>query len=297
MPRRRISGRRCARGIQHDQTKRSRRSSCTTSTPTGAPRTTSPSGRSICTTIRCSSGRWRSSDVKRMLLGHWGTTPGQNFIYAHLNRVIKKYDLDMIYISGPGHGGPAVVGNTYLEGTYSEVYPDISQDEAGLRKLFRQFSFPGRHSQPRLARVPGLDPRRRRARLLAQPCLRCGVRQPRSHRRLRGRRRRGGDGAAGHGLALEQVPQSRRRRRGAADPASQRLQDRQPDRPRAHPARRARAAAPRLRLDAVLRRGPRAGGRCTSHGRDARPGARARSSEIQRRRAPETAPRRGRAGR
>ena len=78
-----------------------------------------------------------------MLLGHWGTTPGQNFIYAHLNRVIKKYDLDMIYVSGPGHGGPAVVGNTYLEGTYSEIYPNISQDEAGLRKLFMQFSFPG----------------------------------------------------------------------------------------------------------------------------------------------------------
>ncbi|MBC7598581.1 MAG: phosphoketolase family protein [Polaromonas sp.] len=83
------------------------------------------------------------ADVKPMLLGHWGTTPGQNFIYAHLNRVIKSYDLDVIYVSGPGHGGPAVVGNTYLEGTYSEVYPDISRDEAGLKKLFRQFSFPG----------------------------------------------------------------------------------------------------------------------------------------------------------
>ena len=83
------------------------------------------------------------TDVKHMLLGHWGTTPGQNFIYAHLNRVIKQYDLNMIYVSGPGHGGPAVVGNTYLEGTYSEVYPNISQDEAGLQKLFKQFSFPG----------------------------------------------------------------------------------------------------------------------------------------------------------
>jgi xylulose-5-phosphate/fructose-6-phosphate phosphoketolase len=81
--------------------------------------------------------------VKPMLLGHWGTAPGQNFIYVHLNRVIKKYDLDMIYVSGPGHGGPAVVGNTYLEGTYSEVYPGISRDEAGLKKLFTQFSFPG----------------------------------------------------------------------------------------------------------------------------------------------------------
>ena len=82
-------------------------------------------------------------DVKPMLLGHWGTTPGQNFIYAHLNRVIKKNDLDMIYVAGPGHGGPAVVGNTYLEGTYSEIYPDISRDEAGMKRLFRQFSFPG----------------------------------------------------------------------------------------------------------------------------------------------------------
>ena len=81
--------------------------------------------------------------VKRMLLGHWGTTPGQNFIYVHLNRIIKEHDLDMIYISGPGHGGPAVVANTYLEGTYSEVYPNISRDEAGLKKLFTQFSFPG----------------------------------------------------------------------------------------------------------------------------------------------------------
>jgi len=83
------------------------------------------------------------TDIKHMLLGHWGTTPGQNFIYAHLNRAIKKYDLDMIYVSGPGHGGPAVVANTYLEGTYSEIYPDISRDEAGLQKLFLQFSFPG----------------------------------------------------------------------------------------------------------------------------------------------------------
>jgi xylulose-5-phosphate/fructose-6-phosphate phosphoketolase len=83
------------------------------------------------------------SHVKSMLLGHWGTTPGQNFIYVHLTRVIKKYDLDMFYISGLGHGGPALVGNTYLEGTYSEVYPNISQDETGLKNLFTQFSFPG----------------------------------------------------------------------------------------------------------------------------------------------------------
>src|SRR3954447_8910870 len=81
--------------------------------------------------------------VKPRLLGHWGTSSGQNFLYVHLNRVIKEYDLNMLYISGPGHGGPALVGNAYLEGTYSEVYPNIGQDEAGLKRLFTQFSFPG----------------------------------------------------------------------------------------------------------------------------------------------------------
>ncbi len=81
--------------------------------------------------------------IKPHLLGHWGTTPGQNFIYAHLNRVIQQRDLNMLYISGPGHGGPALVANTYLEGTYSEIYPEVSQDEAGLKRLFKQFSFPG----------------------------------------------------------------------------------------------------------------------------------------------------------
>src|SRR5438094_219075 len=81
--------------------------------------------------------------VKPRLLGHWGTTPGLNFIYVHLNRVIKKYDLNVIYVCGPGHGGPGMVANTYLEGTYTELYTDIQQNEEGLRKLFKQFSFPG----------------------------------------------------------------------------------------------------------------------------------------------------------
>jgi len=93
--------------------------------------------------------------VKRMLLGHWGTTPGQNFIYTHLNRVIKKYDLDMIYMSGPGHGGPAVVAGTYLEGTYSEIYANVSQDEAGLKRLLTQFSFPGGIPSHASAECPG----------------------------------------------------------------------------------------------------------------------------------------------
>src|SRR5215510_7682823 len=81
--------------------------------------------------------------IKPRLLGHWGTTPGLNFIYVHLNRLIKKYDLDMMYIIGPGHGGPGVVANVYLEGTYSEVYPHVSADAEGMRRLFKQFSFPG----------------------------------------------------------------------------------------------------------------------------------------------------------
>ncbi len=81
--------------------------------------------------------------IKPRLLGHWGTTPGLNFIYVHLNRIIKKYDLNVIYVAGPGHGGPGMVANTYLEGTYSEFYPNITQDEEGLQKLFKQFSFPG----------------------------------------------------------------------------------------------------------------------------------------------------------
>ena len=84
-----------------------------------------------------------ADDIKPRLLGHWGTTPGLNFIYVHMNRVIKKYDLDMIFVTGPGHGGPALVANTYLEGTYSEFYPNISEDEEGMKKLFTQFSFPG----------------------------------------------------------------------------------------------------------------------------------------------------------
>jgi xylulose-5-phosphate/fructose-6-phosphate phosphoketolase len=95
------------------------------------------------------------SHVKPLVVGHWGTVPGQNFIYVHLNRVIKEYDLNMIYISGPGHGGAALVGNTYLEGTYSEVYPNISENEAGLKKLFKQFSFPGGISSHVSPETPG----------------------------------------------------------------------------------------------------------------------------------------------
>jgi xylulose-5-phosphate/fructose-6-phosphate phosphoketolase len=93
--------------------------------------------------------------VKPLVVGHWGTTPGQNFIYVHLNRIIKRCNLDMFYIAGPGHGGPALVANTYLEGSYTEIYPNISQDEAGLKKLFTQFSFPGGISSHVAPTTPG----------------------------------------------------------------------------------------------------------------------------------------------
>src|SRR6202158_3017868 len=105
----------------------------------------------IATHNPLSAEELRLIDIKPRLLGHWGTTPGLNLIYAHANRVIKNRDLDAIYIMGPGHGGPAAVANAYLEGTYSEVYSDITADAAGMKKLFRQFSFPGgipRHVAP-----------------------------------------------------------------------------------------------------------------------------------------------------
>jgi xylulose-5-phosphate/fructose-6-phosphate phosphoketolase len=107
--------------------------------------------------------------IKPRLLGHWGTTPGLNFIYVHLNRVIKKYDVNVMYITGPGHGGPGLVANAYLEGTYSEVYPNISQDEEGLKRLFTQFSFPGG--------IPShVAARGRRVGIFAITCVRRGIR-------------------------------------------------------------------------------------------------------------------------
>src|SRR3954466_275412 len=97
----------------------------------------------------------RLEHVKPRLLGHWGTTPGLNFVYVHLNRVIRQRDLDVIYITGPGHGGPGLVANTYLEGTYSEIYPDVSEDAQGMGRLFKQFSFPGGARSHVAAEVPG----------------------------------------------------------------------------------------------------------------------------------------------
>ena len=94
-------------------------------------------------------------DIKKKLVGHWGSAPGQNFIYTHLNRVIKKYDLNMMYISGPGHSGEAMIANSYIEGVYSEVYPEITKNEEGLKKLFKNFSYPGGTSSHVSPEVPG----------------------------------------------------------------------------------------------------------------------------------------------
>ena len=97
----------------------------------------------------------RPEHVKPRLLGHWGTTPGLNLIYVHLNRVIRNWDLDMIFITGPGHGGPGVVANAWLEGTYTELYPHVTRDAAGMERLFRQFSFPAASPLTPLRRPPG----------------------------------------------------------------------------------------------------------------------------------------------
>src|ERR1700738_323784 len=97
----------------------------------------------------------RKEQFKNRLLGHWGSDPGQTFAWVHLNRVIRKHRLNMIYISGPGHGAPAVISNAYLEGTYSEIYPEVSQDEQGMRSLFRAFSFPGHLGSHCTPEVPG----------------------------------------------------------------------------------------------------------------------------------------------
>ena len=129
----------------------------------------------------------KTEHVKHRLLGHWGASPALSFVWVHLNRMIVKHDLDVIFVAGPGHGAPGVLGPAYLEGTYSEIYPDKSEDAEGMQKFFKQFSFPGGYRQPRHSGNAWLHSRRRRARLQPVPRLRHGVRQSRSDRRLRRR--------------------------------------------------------------------------------------------------------------
>ena len=171
----------------------------------------------------------RPEHVKPRLLGHWGTTPGLNLIYAHLNRVIRNYDLNVIYIAGPGHGGPGMVANTYLEGTYSEFYPGITQDAGGMARLFRQFSFPGGIPSHVAPETPGSIHEggelgyslvHAYGAAFDNPDLivACVI----------------GDGEAETGPLAGSWHSNKflnpaQRRRGAADPAPQRVQDRQPD--------------------------------------------------------------------
>ena len=145
--------------------------------------------------------------VKPRLLGHWGTSPGLSMLYAVINRVIRETSSDWLYVTGPGHGGPALVAAGWLEGTYSEVYPQVGDDEAGVPSLFRQFSSPGGVPSHVCGADAGQHPRGRRARLRAGARGRRGVRQPEPDRGLRGRRRRGRDRPAVGVVAAAGVPE------------------------------------------------------------------------------------------
>ena len=149
-----------------------------------------------------------AEDIKPRLLGHWGTSPGLNFCYAHLSRCIKARELSVLFVCGPGHGGPAVVANTWLEGTYSELYPHVSRERRGHGPALSPVLLPRWHTQSLQPRGPRIDPRGRRARLFAEPCVRGRVRQPGPCRGLRGGRRRSRDRTSRHRMALEQVPRS-----------------------------------------------------------------------------------------
>ena len=190
----------------------------------------------------------RPEHIKPRLLGHWGTSPGLSFIYAHLNRLITDTDANVIYLAGPGHGGPAIVANVYLEGTYSEIYPAGLDGRRRPAAAVPPVLHAGRHPEPRQRAHARVDPRGRRARLRAGPRVRRGVRQPRPDRGRGRRRRRGGDRSARGGVEEHQVPQSGARRRGAADPAPQRLQDLGAHRARARRRRRRAQAARGARL-------------------------------------------------
>ena len=234
----------------------------------------------------------RPEHIKPRLLGHWGTSPGQNFVYVHLNRLIREHDANVIYISGPGHGGPSVMSHTYLEGTYSEIYPRISEDTEGMRLLFRQFSSPGgvpSHAGPH---VPGsINEGGELGYSLVHAfgaafdnpdlIVACVI----------------GDGEAETGAARRRmegrtVSQSGARRRGAADPSSERLQNFGSHRVRPRRRRRTRSRARRSRLRSPLCRGRRSAEDASRVRRDARPMLRDDSRDpdrCARKRAPEAA--------
>ena len=241
----------------------------------------------------------RLDHIKPRLLGHWGTTPGLNFLYVHLNRLIKENDLNMMYVIGPGHGGPGLVAHTYLEGL---VHGALSGDRAQPQRTASALSpvlLALRHPQPCVAGNARLHPRRRRIGLFIDPRLWRGLRQSGSDRRLRHRRWRGGNRRAGHQLALQQISEPGARWRCSADPSSQRLQDRQSNGSGSHQPRGTDGAVARLRLRSAFRRGRRSGSWCIklSPARSTRFWRRSARFRAQRGRAARRKAQSGRAGR
>ena len=218
----------------------------------------------------------KKEHVKPRLVGHWGTTPGLNFIYVHLNRVIKERDVNMIYIIGPGHGGPGIVANTWLEGTYSEVYPNISQDEEGMKKLFKQFSFPGGIPSHVAPETPGSIHEGGELGYALSHAYGAAFDNPDLIVAAVV-----GDGEAETGPLATSWHSNKflnPATDGAVlpDPAPQRLQDRQPLRAGAHQPRGTGSTLPRLRLHADFRRGQRPDEDAPADGGGARRGRRRR---------------------
>ena len=167
--------------------------------------------------------------IKNRLLGHWGSDPGQSLIWVHLNRLIRKYDLNVMYVSGPGHGAPATLSNCYLEGYYSEIYPDKSQDEAGMLKFFRQFSFPGGIGSHCTPETPGSIHEGGELGYSLSHAYGAAFDNPDLIVACCGWRWRGGDRAACHLLALQQIPEPDSRWCGATGSAFEWIQDRESD--------------------------------------------------------------------
>ena len=166
--------------LHHEHRDPDTRTACARSTPTGAPPIMYRSARSISMTILCSSDRLQLSDVKPLVVSHWGTTPGQNFIYVHLNRAINKYDLDMFYVAGPGHGGPAdrrqCVPRRHVERGLSQCHAGRGRAQGAVQAILVS----GRHIEPRRADHAGVDSRRRRTRVLPEPRVWRRLRQSRA---------------------------------------------------------------------------------------------------------------------
>ena len=167
----------------------------------------------------------RLEHIKPRLLGHWGTTPGLNFLYVHLNRLIKDNDLNMIYVIGPGHGGPGIVAQTYLEGSYTERYPAVERDRSGLHRLFRQFSWPYGIPSHVAPETPGSIHEGGELGYSLVHAYGAAFDNPGFDRCLRHRRRRGRNWCSRHQLAFQQVLEPGARWRGASDPSFERIQD------------------------------------------------------------------------